>query len=98
MSAFSSASNITTGSNSRSVSNGSLVFGIAGNYQKPITSNETYLTIDIADIIISEVLSFNISQKPRFKKLLELARNLSKTYIPPNRKLISKVLLGVIHE
>ena len=78
MSAFSSASNITTGSNSRSVSNGSLVFGIDGNYQKPITSNETYLTIDIADIIISEVLSFNISQKPRFKKVLELEKKISK--------------------
>ena len=63
-----------------------------------ITSNNTRLTILIADLIISEGLPFNLSQKPRFKKVLELSRNVSKTYIPPNRKLISKELLDVIHE
>ena len=36
MSAFSSASNITTESNSRSVSNGSLNFGIDGNSQNKL--------------------------------------------------------------
>ena len=34
MSTFSSASNITTESNSRNISNGSLIFGIDGNSQK----------------------------------------------------------------
>ena len=29
-----------------------------------ISSSETCLTVPIADIIISEVMSFNISQKP----------------------------------
>ena len=53
ISGFSSASNITTESNSRSFSNGSPVFGIDGNYQKIITSNENRLTIAIANIIIS---------------------------------------------
>ena len=98
ISGFTSASNITTESNSRSFSNGSLVFGIGGNSQKLITSNETRLTIAIADIIITEGLSFNISQKPILKKVLELSRNVSKTCIPPNRKLISKEILDVIHE
>ena len=96
ISGFSSASNISYESNSRSFSNGSLVFG--GNSQKLIISNDTCLTIAIADLIISEGLPFNISQKPRFKKVLDLSRNVSKTYIPPNRKLISKELLDVIHE
>ena len=53
ISGFSYASNIITESNSRSFSNGSLVFGIDGNYQKLITSSETPLTVVIADLIIS---------------------------------------------
>ena len=63
-----------------------------------MTSNETRLTFAIADLIISEGLSFNLSQKPRFKKLLELARTVPKCYQPPNRKLMSKDLLDVIHD
>ena len=63
-----------------------------------MTSNETRLTVAIADIIISEGLSFNLYQKPRFKKVLELARTVSKCYQPPNRNLISKDLLDVIHD
>ena len=66
--------------------------------KKLITSNDTCLTIAISDLIISEGLPFNLSQKPRFKKVLELLGNVSTTYIPPNRKLISKELLAVIHE
>ena len=68
------------------------------NSQKMMTSNETRLTVAIADLNISEGLSFNISQKPSFKKVLELARTVSKFYQPPNRKLISKDLLDVIHD
>ena len=68
------------------------------NTQKMMTSNETLLTVAIADLIISEGLSFNLSQKPRFKKVLELARTVSKCYQAPNRKLISKDLLDVIHD
>ena len=63
-----------------------------------ITSNETCLTVAIAGHIISDGLYFNLSQKPRFKKVLDLSRNVSKTYIPLNRNIISKELLGVIHE
>ena len=68
------------------------------NTQKMMTPNETRLTVEIADLIISEILSFNLSQKPRFKKVLELARTVSKCYQPKNRKLISKDLLDVIHD
>ena len=97
MSDFSSESNITTGSNSRSVSNGSIIFGIDGNSQNLITSNETRFTISKSDIIISEGLSYNLVQKPQFKKVLESTRNVSKTNIPPNRNLISKYIVDVIH-
>ena len=62
---FKSASNIKTGSNTRNVSNGSLIFGTDENYQKSITSNETHMDIAIADLIISEGLSFTPYQKPR---------------------------------
>ena len=58
------------------------------NTQKMMTYNETRLTVAIADLVISEGLSFNLSQKPRFKKVLELARYASKCYQPPNRQLI----------
>ena len=59
---------------------------------------ETRLTVAIADLIISEGLSFNLAQKPRFKKVLELAKYASKCYQSPNRKRISKDLLDVIHD
>ena len=45
--------------------------------QNMMTSNETHLTVEISDIIISEGLSFNVDQKPRFDKLIDLAINLS---------------------
>ena len=98
MSTFSSASNITTESTSRKFSNGSLIFGIDGSFQKNITSNDTSLTIAIADINISEGFSFYLAHKPRFKKVMELARDFYNTYIPPNINIISKVLLDVINE
>ena len=63
-----------------------------------MTSNENRLTISIADLIISEGFSFNIDQKPIFKEVLELARNVPKNYIPPNKKLIPKELIDAIHE
>ena len=43
-------------------------------------------------------IKFNLAQKTRFKKVIDLSRNVLKTYIPSNRKLISKELLDVIHE
>ena len=74
------------------------VFGIDSNSQKLITSNDNCLTIAIAYLIISEGLPFNIPQKPRYKKVLDFSNNITKTYIPPNRKLTSKKLINVIHE
>ena len=57
---------------------------------KIITSNNNCLTFTISDLIILEGLSFNLSPEPMFNKVLELSRNISKTYILPNRNLISK--------
>ena len=62
-----------------------------------MTSNETRLTVAIADLIISEGLSFNLSQKPRLKKVLDLERTMSKIYQTLNIKIISKDPLDVIH-
>ena len=56
------------------------------------------LNIEIYDLVISEGLYFNFYQKPIFKEILELARNVSKTYIPPNRKLTSKEIIEFINE
>ena len=67
------------------------------NTQKMMVSNETRPTVAIADLVFPEGLSFNISQKPRFKKALDLARNVSKCYQPPNINFISKGILDVIH-
>ena len=61
MSGISFASSITTEIKSINVSNGSLIFVIDGNSRKTITYIETCLTISIADLIISEGLSFNVS-------------------------------------
>ena len=63
-----------------------------------MTYNETRLTVAIADINISESLSFNLSQKPKFNKVLKFARTVSKCYQTPNRKLIYKDLLDVNHD
>ena len=63
-----------------------------------MTSNKTCLTVSTTYLINYEGLSFNLSQKPRFKKVLYLAINVSKSYQLPNRKLISKDLLDVIND
>ena len=65
---------------------------------KMMTSKETRLTVAITDIIIYESLSFNPYHKPRFKKVLDFSRTVSKSYQPPNRKLIYKDILDVIHD
>ena len=48
------------------------------NTQKIITSNETHLIVKIYDLVISEGLYFNLSQKHRFKKVIDLAINAQK--------------------
>ena len=45
------------------------------NTQKMMTLNKTRLTVTITDLIISEGLSFNLAQKHKFKKVLDLERN-----------------------
>ena len=98
ISSFGTLSNSIAESNAASHPKGSLIFVIDVNYQKSITSNNTWLAVAMAGLIIYEVLYLNLNQKPRFEKVLELARNISNDYIPPNIKLIPKELLDVIHE
>ena len=68
------------------------------NTQKMMTSDETRLTVAISDLIISQGISFNISQEPRFKKVLYFARTVSKSYQTPSKNMISKDILDVIHD
>ena len=68
------------------------------NTQKIMTSNETRLTVETADLIISEGFSFNLSQKPRLNKVLYLERTVSKSYQYPNSNLIYTDILDVIHD
>ena len=63
-----------------------------------MTSNETRLTVVIFDIIISEGLSFNTDQKPQIEKVLDSEINFSKVYQLPNRNLIYKDIMDVIHD
>ena len=77
---------------------GSFFFTGDDKTQKMMTSNETRITIAIADLIIYKGLSLNLSQKPMFNKALELARTVSKCYQPANKNFISKYLLDVIHD
>ena len=63
-----------------------------------MNSHEVRITVEIADLIIYEGLSFNIAHKPRFKEVLYLERTVSISCQPPNIKLISKDLLDVIHD
>ena len=64
--------------NSKSMNNqqGSMLFFCDNNAQKMIYSNDTFLTVPIEDNIISEVISFNLAQKPRLHKVLDLKKNI----------------------
>ena len=68
------------------------------NTQKMMTFTEKRHTVAIVDLIIYEGISFNLAQKPGFKKLLDLERNVSNSYQTLNGKLTSKDLLDVIHD
>ena len=97
-SSFSTRCSTSSDKNKITPRKGSIFFMGENNTQKMMTSNETRLTVEIVDLVISEVLSINISQRPRFKKVLDMARTVSKCYQPPNRKLIFKDILDVIHD
>ena len=73
-----------------------LLFFVDKHNHEIMSSNETHLTVTIADLIISEGLYFNLDQKPRLKKLLDLSRNISNIYNPPKRNIILKDVLYVI--
>ena len=70
---------------------------VENTIQKRTASNETRFTVAITDLIISESFSLNLSQKPRFKKVLDFARTVSKSYQPSKIKLLYKYIWDVIH-
>ena len=63
-----------------------------------MTFNETRFTGTNDILIISEGRYFNLVQRNRSKKVLDLAINLPKGYEPPNRKFIPKYLLDLVHD
>ena len=62
-SSFSTSCNTSPESSKTTNQKGSIIFMGDIKTQNMMTSNETRLTVAISDIIISEGLSFNISQK-----------------------------------
>jgi len=61
-------------------------------------SAESQLTIAIADLIHSRGLPFSLSEDPKFKKMLALARNVPLNYNPPGRKRVAGDLLDLNYE
>ena len=66
-SSFSTSYSSSLYSNGVTPQEGSVFFMGYHNTQKMMTSKEIYLTVAITDLIISEGLSFDLAQKPRFK-------------------------------
>ena len=63
-----------------------------------ITSNAAQLTdIAIADLIMSNALSFSLSKDPKFRRVLEVAKNLGPNYKTPDRRAIGGKLLDSLY-
>ena len=75
---FSTSCSISSDSNQINHQKGSIFLIGDNNTHKTMSSNETHLTVAIANTIISEGISFNLDQKPRFKEGIDLERKLSK--------------------
>ena len=97
-SSFCTSSNKSVNSKSTNSDKNSLKFFTYIYFQNILSSSETHLSVVISNLIIYEILSFYIAQTPSFSKVLDLVRNVSKCYNPPNSKIVSKDLLDVIHD
>jgi hypothetical protein len=69
--------------------------GIALVQQSFLASNESMLTMAIADLIHSHGLSFIFAESARFKKVLTLAKLAGKKYNPPNGEMVRGELMDV---
>jgi len=61
-------------------------------------SSTSKLTMAIADLIHAEGLPFSLTEKPRFKNVLKLARCVTSSYKPPSRMAVNNELLTLNHE
>jgi hypothetical protein len=61
-------------------------------------SNNSRLTMAIADCIHSDGLPFRFGESPRFQKILRLAQTVGTDYIPPNRNHVAGRLLDLNYE
>jgi len=60
-----------------------------------LPSAESQLTMAIADMIHSRALPFTLTEDPKFRKMLVLAKNVTTSYKPPNRNAVAKELLDL---
>ena len=67
------------------------------NTHKIMTSIETRLTVAISSPIISEGLSFSLAQKPCFKKVIDLAKNV-KRLSTFKKQIVAKDIMDIIHD
>ena len=58
-----------------------------------ITTQESLLSMTIADFIHANGLPFRVVEDPRLRKIIELSKHVPKTYRPPNRELVQTELL-----
>jgi len=64
--------------------------GIAGSFH---AQNTSMLSAAISDFIFGDALAFNIIDSPRFRRVIELSRNVPTTYVVPDRRAIATVYL-----
>jgi hypothetical protein len=63
-----------------------------------ITSHASQLTdIAVADFIMSNALPFSLSEDPKFRRVLEVAKNLGPNYKTPDRRAIGGKLLDSLY-
>lgn len=81
----------TAGAGAGAAKGGTTQTKLYGNVIK--TESAHLCHIAIADFICSNALPFTIAECPKFRKLLQVAKNLPPQYRPPNRHLVGGKLL-----
>ncbi len=81
----------TSGAGAGAAKGGTTQAKLYGNVIK--TESAHLCHIAIADFICSNALPFTIAECPKFRKLLQVAKNLPSQYRPPNRHLVGGNLL-----
>ncbi len=73
-----------------------MTLSTAGSLLHP--SAESQMTMAIADLIHSRALPFTLTEDPKFRKMLMLAKNVPASYKPPSRKAVAQELLDLNYD